>query len=136
MNDITAEEMKAWRKAEGLTQEEFGNMLGWQKLVVTNIETGRRGISEAEQRLLKLLIRGEMPFKGRDSYAPQIDFSESEWAIMTRIAHREGYHSPRPWIVAKIRGYLAMCEPSAADLRAIAEEPTRYNEGKPRQDPA
>lgn len=122
MNDITAEEMKAWRKAEGLTQEEFGKMLGWEKVMVAKIETGRRGISEAEQRLLKLLIRGEMPFPARSGYAPQIDFSEAEWAIMTRIAHRDGYHSARPWIVSKIRGYLAMCEPES--------DPNQKNDGE------
>lgn len=108
MHDITADEMKAWRKAEGLTQEEFGKMLGWEKVMVSKIETGRRGISEAEQRLLKLLIRGEMPFRDHAGYINQVDFSEGEWATMTRIAWREGYHSARPWIVAKIRGYLAM----------------------------
>lgn len=120
--DITPEELKAWRKEEGLTQPELGAMVGMDKYAVTNIERGKRGISEAEQRLLKLLIRGEMPFPARSGYAPQIDFSEGEWAIMTRIAHRDGYHSARPWIVSKIRGYLAMCEPEF--------EPNQKNDGE------
>lgn len=111
--DLTGSDLREWRRAEGLTQAELGAMIGLDKYAITTMETGRRNISPAEQRLLRLLIRGEMPFSSssRSGYAPQIDFTEAEWAIMTRIAHREGYHSPRPWIVAKIRAYLAMCEP-------------------------
>lgn len=108
-NDITPERLKSWRKAEGLNQTELGQMLGWDKIIVSSIETGRRRISAPEQRLLKLLILGEPPFqKEDDPWNPQIDFTQEGWSIMTRISHREGYHSPRAWIVQKIRDCLAM----------------------------
>lgn len=123
-NDITAAELKAWRKEEGMTQTELGEMIGWDKYAVTSIETGRRNISDAEQRLLKLLIRGEAPFETqRGPWDPQIQFSEQEWALMTKIALREGYHSARSWIVAKIRGYLAMAEPARFEAAAALLAP-------------
>lgn len=132
--DITSQELKAWRKEEGLTQTELGKMIGWPKLVVTNIETERRSISDAEQRLLKLLIRGEAPFETHKApWDPQIEFSEQEWALMTKIAFREGFHSARPWIVAKIRGYVSMAvPPKEGGLLKVAEEQA-YNK-KPNGD--
>jgi transcriptional regulator with XRE-family HTH domain len=127
--DLTPADLRKWRKEEGLTQEALGSMLGWDKIVVTNIETRRRAISPAEQRLLKLLIKGEMPFPNRrQPWSPQIDFTEAEWALMTQIAHREGYHSARPWIVGKIRNYLAMCEPT--QHQHASEDPRPYPAGK------
>jgi transcriptional regulator with XRE-family HTH domain len=107
--EITPERLKSWRKIEGLTQSALGEMLGWDKLMVTKIETGRRKISEPEQRLLKLLINGEPPFPSAQSpYDARIDFTSEEWTIMDHIAKREGYHGARQWIVQKIRDCLAM----------------------------
>lgn len=107
--EITSNSLKQWRKAEGLTQADLAEMIGWDKLVVTNIETGRRKISDPEQRLLKLLIHNEPPFpSAQNPYDPRIDFTAEEWVIMDRIAKREGYHSARPWVVQKIRDCLAM----------------------------
>lgn len=126
-NDITPSELREWRKKEGLTQTELGAMIGLDKYAITTIETDRRYISAPEQRLLKLLIRGELPFSDRTRpWDPQVDFTETEWSMMTRIAHREGFHSPRPWIISKIRGYLSMVEPD----EAAAEDKNPYNSDK------
>lgn len=107
--DITAEHLKEWRKAERLTQTALGEMIGLDKYAITTIETGRRKISDPEQRLLKLLIHGVPPFpSARGPYDPQLDFTHEEWALMTKIAHREGYHSARAWVIQRIRDFLAM----------------------------
>lgn len=131
--DITPQELKAWRKAERLTQPELGEMIGIDKYAITTIENSRRKISEPEQRLLKLLIRGEAPFEtNKAPWDPSIEFSESEWSMMHRIAIREGYHSARPWIVAKIRGYIAMTEATNTELK-VAEDQSPFGK-KPNGD--
>ncbi|MEO0797195.1 MAG: XRE family transcriptional regulator [Verrucomicrobiota bacterium] len=113
---ITGEDIREYREKHGLTQTEFGEMAGWKKLVVTNIETGRRKISEPEQRFLKLLMRGEMPER-----APKIDgkliFEGLEAEKIATFARREGFSSPEDWVVTKIRAYLAMhgAEPESDD---------------------
>jgi transcriptional regulator with XRE-family HTH domain len=124
--DITPESLKSWRKAEKLNQARLAEMIGWKPLIVTNIETGRREISEPEQRLLRLLIYGEMPFeRSQGPFDPQIEFTDSEWSLMTRLANRDGAQSTRKWIVEKIRAYLAMTfseDHHQAQLLKVAEE--------------
>lgn len=133
--EITPSRLKEWRKMEGLNQEQLAQMVGWDKLIVSNIETGRRNISDPEQRLLKLLIYGEMPFETkRGPWNPQIEFTDTEWSIMTRVAHREGYHSPRAWIVQKIRDCLAMRREYPEQQLRVAEEQGRYQSPKPNND--
>lgn len=137
-HQITPESLKTWRKAEGLTQEDLANMIGWKKLIVTNIETGRREISDPEQRLLKLLIHGELPFEIKQNpYDPKLDFTHEEWVIMTHIAHREGHRSPRTWIIQRIRDCLAMRQayPAQDNLKVVAEDPGDYNKSPKSQKP-
>ena len=132
-NDITAEHLKEWRKAEGLTQTALGEMIGLDKYAITTIETGRRKISDPEQRLLKLLIYGEPPFpSARGPYDPQIDFTHEEWGLMTKIAHREGYHSARPWVIQRIRDFLAMRQayPEQNTNLSVAEDHATYQKAK------
>jgi transcriptional regulator with XRE-family HTH domain len=130
--DITANSLKEWRKKEGLTQTDLGQMIGLDKYAITTIETGRRQISAPEQRLLKLLIHGEPPFpSAQNPYDPRIDFTAEEWTIIDRIAKREGYHSARPWLVQKIRDCLAMRreypQQQATQFEQIpAEDPSPY----------
>ncbi|WOO40409.1 helix-turn-helix transcriptional regulator [Rubellicoccus peritrichatus] len=119
-SDITPESLKEWRKEQKMTQTEMGSLMGWEKLVVTNIETGRRKISDAEQRLLKLLIHGELPFNAPVS-DDVLEFDQDEWGLIHRMAQREGYSDAKDWIVSKIRAYLSMLPKQSEDIPAIED---------------
>ena len=105
-----------------MTQEKLGMQLGLKKVAVTKIENGNRQISPPEQKLLKLLIRGVIPFSTVkiDAEHSQLQFSPEQWHIIHKAAKREGYDDTKLWIVDKIKGYLRM-KPETA-LPQIAAE--------------
>lgn len=140
MNEITAHELREWRTRQGLTQTELGKIVGWKKLVVTNIETGRRKISEAEQKVLQMIINGA-PAIGSHLDA-SMKFTADEWATMQKMALREGYGDAKAWIVAKIRAYLAQLPknttstPGSTARAILSQTPPAITEPKPPSAPA
>ncbi len=128
MDDITPEQLRAWRLNAHMTQEKLGVQLGLKKVAVTKIENGKRKISAAEQKLFKLLIHGEMPFSTAqiDAKNSQLQFSPEQWEIIHLASKREGYDDTRSWIVDKIRGYLRM-KPETALPQMAAEASIPYN---------
>jgi transcriptional regulator with XRE-family HTH domain len=108
---ITGEEVRRWRKQNRWTLEKLGSVLGGlEKAQVSKLETGQRTISPAEDRLLRILIREEIPpeyLRNLVSATPgEIHLTQSDWNAVARLAARVG-QSAEEWIAAKIREYLA-----------------------------
>ena len=108
--EITPEALKHWRKSMGMTQTQFGELIGWDKYVVTNIENGHRKISIPEQKLLRIVMSGGVDCVDLEGKY-RIDFTPEESEIITRMAHREGYTDAGKWVASKIRAFLAMLPP-------------------------
>jgi transcriptional regulator with XRE-family HTH domain len=113
MNDfteVTAENLRFVRGSKGLNQDDVAEVLGLQKYHVSNIETGRRALSDSEKKLLDWYFFGILP--ARLSGPPSdvsglLEFDETEWRIIEILANREGL-PPREWIAKKIQDYLAI----------------------------
>jgi len=128
MDSVTAGEVRAWRRAQGITQEKLGELLGLSKIAITKIEGGQRQIGPAEQKLLQLLMHGRYPFStpATEARETRLEFNPAEWELVHRCALREGYPDAKHWIVEKIRSYLRMNPQTQAEQLA-AEDPADYN---------
>ncbi|MEM8866768.1 MAG: helix-turn-helix transcriptional regulator [Verrucomicrobiota bacterium] len=128
MKAITPAQLREWRNQTGITQAELGQKLGLPKIAITKIEVGLRKISDPEQKLLKLLIYGELPFHNEliDEKTTQLDFSPEQWKIIQKAAIKEGYTDAKRWIVDKIKSYLRM-NPNTASDQLAAEAAAPYN---------
>jgi transcriptional regulator with XRE-family HTH domain len=109
--EVTAENLKFVRGANGLNQDQVAEILGLQGYHVSNIEKGRRTLSDSEKKLLDWYFFGKIP--ERITAFPMdlqgvMEFDEAEWKILTMLAARDGFSSPREWIAKKIRDYLAV----------------------------
>ena len=116
---MTGQEVRSWRKANGWTQSKLGDVLGGLgPEQVYRIEVGKRTISPAEDRLLRILIRRELPeeFRNRISGGEPgiIPLAPDEWRIIEALARRVG-QTPEGWVAARIRNYLR-------DLGALSAE--------------
>lgn len=98
--EINKDAVRAWRRAQGLTQAEFGALLGWGENTVAKIETGRRRISGPEALLLERL------FEEQERGSSTVSFEGEDVARIIRLAQREGFFDVSEWICAKIRGGL------------------------------
>ena len=128
MEKITPEQLRNWRKNAGMSQEALGKLLGLSKIAVTKIENGQRRISEPEQKLIQLLILGNLPFHNStiETKTSQLEFTPEQWQVIQAAATREGYDNAKDWIIDKIKSYLRMNPDSSADQIA-AEAPDPYN---------
>ncbi|MGB0416063.1 MAG: helix-turn-helix domain-containing protein [Coraliomargarita sp.] len=128
MKEITPEQMREWRQQESMTQTALGEKLGLPKIAITKIEGGQRQISDPEQKLLQLLINGELPFSSAAIAArtSTLDFTAQQWEVIQQAASREGYSDAKRWIIDKIKGYLRM-NPESAQAQIVAEDAATYN---------
>ena len=128
MEEITPKQLREWRQNAAMTQEALGKQLGLTKIAITKIEGGQRQISDPEQKLLKLLIHGELPFHNAaiEEKNTRLEFSPKQWEVIQATAQREGYSNAKLWIVDKIKSYLRM-NPQSAPLQVAAEAPGPYH---------
>ncbi len=83
--------VKAWAKANGITQKELAERLGVTEVSVSNWMTGRRNMSPAVKVALSLLMRG-----GEPEQAPEpvedwlIQFDEDVWRRLKQEADKHG----------------------------------------------
>ena len=84
MKKITPTQLRDWRRKAGMTQEALGKLLGLSKIAVTKIENNQRKISEPEQKLLQLLVLGEMPFHTSmiAAQTSQLEFTTEQWDVI------------------------------------------------------
>lgn len=130
---LTGAEIRGWRKANGWTLEKLGDVLGGLPVdAVSRMETGKRAILPAEERLLRILVRRELPpeFLNRmqEGLEPGvIPLAPEQWRIIEALARRGG-QTPEGWVAAKVRCYLN--EIRAAQAILNDEEPPSYTFSK------
>lgn len=107
--ETTAENLKEIRTQRGLTQDDVSAVLGLNKYHLSNIENGRRALSDTEKKILDWHFFGTVPPRlAEPSLDMQtiLDFEEHEWAILAAMARREGV-TEAAFIAGRIRSYLA-----------------------------
>lgn len=114
--EVTAENLKLLRISRDLGQADIAEVLGVTGNQISKIESNLRSLSDAEKKLLDWYFFGVMPKRITTFPADLrgiLEFDEGEWLIITRLAKRDGFDSPRPWIAKKIRDYLAVFDVTA-----------------------
>ena len=131
MDKITPKQLREWRRDTAMTQEALGKLLGLSKIAVTKIENEQRRISEPEQKLLQLLLHGDLPFHNSiiDAKTSQLEFTLEQWQVIEAAAAREGFDNAKDWIVEKIKSYLRM-NPNSSASQIAAETAAPYNRPK------
>lgn len=115
MNDFietNAENLRFLRGSKGLNQSELGAIIGLNGYHISQIETGRRALSDSEKKLFDLYFFGTMPegiVRSSDSLSSIVSLTPDEWRIIEILADRAG-KSAQNWIRDKIRDYLAFNE--------------------------
>lgn len=108
-NKITPQELTEWLSRHGHTATWLARELGVAKATVSRWLNGHQAIPGPETALIRLLIRGELPFDVRvvqpDGALP---FTREEWQRLEEMRFREGFSTAEEWVVAKVRAYLAM----------------------------
>lgn len=118
--EITAENLKQIRDERDLTQDDIGEILGLQGYHVSNIEKGRRALSDSEKKLLDWYFFGSVPPRitaTQTDLSKVLDFDEAEWKIIGHIARRQGLNESE-WIAQRIRDYLAVLDLEAGNSPA------------------
>lgn len=111
-HETTAASLKAIRDERKINQDEVAAVLGIAQTAVSKIETGTRGLSDAEKKLLDWFFFGTVPERIHGStidLSRMLEFDEVEWRIIGHIARRQGL-TEAEWIAARIRDYLAIMD--------------------------
>jgi len=105
---VTAQMLREWRRKEGLTQTEMGEMLGLNKGAIAKIENGYRKITGPEQKLLAGYVCGQNPVERAAKEGGRLKFSDDEWEAIAAMSRRDGYVNPREWVVDRVKTYIRM----------------------------
>lgn len=129
-HETTAHNLKGIRSARDLTQDDIAAILGIPRNAVSKIETGTRGLSDSEKKLLDWYFFGAVPERIHASaidLSRMLEFEEAEWLIIGHIARRRGL-TEAEWIASRIRDYLAIiAEPTSP----TAVPPGNYRPANP-----
>ena len=119
--NVTAAELQEWLDANHKTGLWLSEVLGVSRATVSRWLNEHREIPAPEEKLVRLLIRGEMPFSF--SVRPNImRFTPQEWRAIEILRIREGFETSHDWIAAKIRAYLAMSKTTGVRYPTADEE--------------
>jgi transcriptional regulator with XRE-family HTH domain len=105
---VNTDELKQAIASHGKNQSQIAAELGFHRSKMSRLVNGST-IDESDSKLLNLYFFGVMPF---DLLAPTRDlqnllhFTATEWRVITILAHRQGFISPKAWITTQIRAYL------------------------------
>jgi len=140
-SEVTAGTLHEIRTAKSFTQDEVGAVIGLKGYHISQIESGRRNLSEAEKRLLDLYFFGTIPpgtVRQPGDLGNTLDFTTDEWRVIEILARRAG-QTPPEWIRTKVLDYLAFSfegrtelsgQPIAETLTLAAENPGKYQAGR------
>lgn len=125
---ITGSELEKYRKSRNLSQVAIGEMLGVSGPTVNRWEKDEQEIPGPAQLLLRMLIHGEVPFKG-DTVPPQIrdamwelEMSLGTWEEINRRRLAGGYATVTDWIASLVREELHE-QPTRSDFRTADQAP-------------
>lgn len=113
-HETTSANLKAIRSERELNQDDIASLLGITQTAVSKIESGTRGLSDSEKKLLDWYFFGTVPERIHAStvdLSRMLDFDDAEWRIIGHIARRRGL-SEAELIASHIRDYLAILEAS------------------------
>jgi len=109
--NLTGEVLKQWRETRNLSQFDVGELLSVSHSAINRWENGQE-IPGPAQLLLRMLIHGEVPFKG-DTVPPQIrdamwelEMSLGTWEEINRRRIAGGYATVTDWIASLVREEL------------------------------
>lgn len=125
---LTGAELKSYREAHNLNLDDVGKMLGGVTgPTISRWESGQE-IPGPAQLLLRMLIHGEVPFKG-DTVPPQIrdamwelEMSLGTWEEINRRRLAGGYATVTDWIASLVREELHE-QPTRSDFRTADQAP-------------
>lgn len=111
---IHAAELKTWRLQQSLSQEELGGKLGVSHSAVNRWEKGDQDIPGPADKLLRMLIRGEMPLDLPSAELGSVvreDIGEVSMTVdafeeCLRRSREAGFASVTEWIAALVREEL------------------------------
>lgn len=104
---ITVPEIEEWIHSQRETPAGLARMMG-----VTRATTGRwlKGypIPLPSDKLLRLLMRGELPFGLLPPRGPGLlDLTPGEWRVIEVMRMREGFETAQAWVASKIQADLS-----------------------------
>lgn len=105
---MTGDDLNAWRRSKGWTQQSLGDALGCSHTAVNRWENGQ-DIPGPVQKLLRLLMFGENPFTAGsplDTPLDQSAFTVKEWEHLDRLRLKRGFRSVREYLVHTVREHL------------------------------
>jgi transcriptional regulator with XRE-family HTH domain len=111
---IHAQELKSWRLQRSLSQDEVGGKLGVSHSAVNRWEKGDQEIPGPADKLLRMLIRGEMPLDlpsvelgslVREDIG-EVSMTVDAFEECVRRAREAGFASVTEWIANLVREEL------------------------------
>jgi transcriptional regulator with XRE-family HTH domain len=105
---MTGAELRDWRKAKGLTQESLGQAIGCTHPTVNRWEKGR-DIPEPVQKLLRLYMFGEHPFKKTPAAVRNMGampLTLEEWSQLEAARISSGCATVEEYLVDVVRKHL------------------------------
>lgn len=138
LHNMTAQEIKNWRTAKRLSQDELGTMLGVSHAAVNRWEGGQE-VPGPAAKLLRMLIYGEQPFPHlpgeEDNAFYQVSFTLFEWEELERRRIAQGFPNVREYLAHVIRQNLKQTPAASARGREpvmlkVAEDPEAYGKQK------
>lgn len=120
---ITKEEVIEWLEANEKKAVWLAQTMRVTPATVSRWLNGKNPISGSDEAVLKLLIRGEIPFAivHEKLLHGVLDFTEDQWKVITILAIRAST-TPGGWIADKIRWINAGDPEARAELNRIETE--------------
>lgn len=109
--NITAAEVSEWLKTNEKKAVWLAQTLRVTPATVSRWLNEKNPITGSDESILKLLIRGEMPFEIANEKLLHgvLDFTTDQWRVICILSNRNSI-TPGLWIANQIRSYLAFNE--------------------------
>ncbi len=136
--NISGAELKLWRSSRNLSLREMADMLGVNSPSTVNLWEGGQEIPGPADKLLRWLIRGEVPFDATAGAAEalknamwRVKMDLEAWEQLEEMRISEGYASMTDFIAGLIQEELRSSQEAAqrGDLGLAAEDGRPYVAG-------